>query len=428
MAMTTTILFEVRPCFDHGVWRVIEASGQNTLNDLHWGIQDAFHLDNDHLYAFFLNNRPWDKHFEYGGPNANAPHVASRTPLNSLPLCLNKRFLYIFDFGNELRFTVKVTGKGESKEGVHYPILVDGEGQSPPQYPYFDEDHESEGDHDEDGEVGHGQCIESPVHDSALSKLAAPIKGYLRAYDSRHFAYYEVEDSEERSLSSEHAVALDLIEHSGGDVARIHHEVEQTLNDSVWRWLSALPLELSLAGTQEDAVELADKVAELCSSEMLTFDRPLLFARAERKEEAQHHLESNLVEYPDETKMLSRAGEALQALGDIDRAEDCYRKALKWAGDAIEQRAAIADLLLELLHSTGRMDAARDVERSEEQFRVESRRQRFQSFGLGPTGTGETSTTTAMSRPSAHPISKPARAKAKRKKKMARASRRKNHR
>jgi hypothetical protein len=41
-----------------GLWRRIECTQEQTLHDLHLAIQSAFELDNDHLYAFFLNNRP----------------------------------------------------------------------------------------------------------------------------------------------------------------------------------------------------------------------------------------------------------------------------------------------------------------------------------------------------------------------------------
>lgn len=50
------------------VWRKIELPAENTLEDLHWAIQDAFDFDGDHLYSFFMSGRFWDPATEYALP------------------------------------------------------------------------------------------------------------------------------------------------------------------------------------------------------------------------------------------------------------------------------------------------------------------------------------------------------------------------
>ena len=40
--------------------------GAHTQKLKHVAIQSVFELDDDHAYAFYLNNRAWDPTFEYG--------------------------------------------------------------------------------------------------------------------------------------------------------------------------------------------------------------------------------------------------------------------------------------------------------------------------------------------------------------------------
>ena len=55
------------------VWRKIELTGDQTLEDLHFAIQDAFDFDADHLYSFFMSGRAWDPETEYCLPRGADP-------------------------------------------------------------------------------------------------------------------------------------------------------------------------------------------------------------------------------------------------------------------------------------------------------------------------------------------------------------------
>lgn len=50
------------------VWRKVELRADQTLEDLHFAIQDAFDFDADHLYSFFMSGRAWDSSTEYTLP------------------------------------------------------------------------------------------------------------------------------------------------------------------------------------------------------------------------------------------------------------------------------------------------------------------------------------------------------------------------
>ncbi len=49
-------------------WRKLELSAEQTLEDLHFAIQDAFDWDADHMYSFFMSGKAWDASTEYQGP------------------------------------------------------------------------------------------------------------------------------------------------------------------------------------------------------------------------------------------------------------------------------------------------------------------------------------------------------------------------
>ncbi|TMQ69905.1 MAG: hypothetical protein E6K81_13860 [Candidatus Eisenbacteria bacterium] len=130
-----TLLFQITPWYDFHVSRVIELRAEQTLHDLHLAIQHAFELDDDHAYAFFLNNRAWDPTFEYGGPDMRSPNE-------------DKRILYLFDSGDELRHEVRMVGEGITDAGGSYPRVIESVGE-PPQYRDLDGNEQLPMDHEE---------------------------------------------------------------------------------------------------------------------------------------------------------------------------------------------------------------------------------------------------------------------------------------
>ena len=53
----------------------------------------------------------------------------------------DKELLYIFDFGDEWHFGIKLARSSDTLEpGVRYPHMVARHGESPPQYPELEDD------------------------------------------------------------------------------------------------------------------------------------------------------------------------------------------------------------------------------------------------------------------------------------------------
>lgn len=94
------------------VSRTLVLPVDQTLEDLHEWIQQAFDFDNDHLYKFFMNPRNpyngeqyYDPRMEEGWADG---YPADNVTLADLALYAGQRFLYIFDFGDRWEFNISV--------------------------------------------------------------------------------------------------------------------------------------------------------------------------------------------------------------------------------------------------------------------------------------------------------------------------------
>ena len=132
------------------IWREIEVTANQTLADLGNAIPLAFDFDDPHLWSFFFSGKAWDRATEYalhseaglaGGPR---PGTAGRVQLREAPFpgaTGKKEFLFLFDYGDEWHFGVKLQRVTEQVEsGAQYPRVVASQGEAPPQYPDPEDD------------------------------------------------------------------------------------------------------------------------------------------------------------------------------------------------------------------------------------------------------------------------------------------------
>jgi hypothetical protein len=98
-------------------------------------MQFAFDLGDDHLYAFYLSGKAWDSLTEYASPHSDGRNAA-RYRLERLPLAMGQRFLYIFDFGDDIRFQITLEAVIPSgvESAEHYPRITEERGTFSPQY------------------------------------------------------------------------------------------------------------------------------------------------------------------------------------------------------------------------------------------------------------------------------------------------------
>ena len=129
------------------LYRDVEIDGAASLAALAEAIVVAFEFDFDHAYGFYstLTGRYHDSPEKYElfadmeGADSDAASV-QKTAVSKAFTKAGKKMLFLFDYGDEWRFTVELVKLGEKKPGTRYPRLVGTSGDAPEQYPDMNED------------------------------------------------------------------------------------------------------------------------------------------------------------------------------------------------------------------------------------------------------------------------------------------------
>lgn len=133
------------------VIRRIEARGDTTLAELHEAIYVAFDRHDEHMFEFRLNDkRPMDPEskryvlpfaLEDGWDTDKPAGDVTTTTIGTLDLKEKDTFNYWFDFGDDWWHEIKVVSiadKAPEPEKT-YPKIISRTGESPPQYPDWDD-------------------------------------------------------------------------------------------------------------------------------------------------------------------------------------------------------------------------------------------------------------------------------------------------
>lgn len=131
--LTQGNVFVFKVSLNKKTWRKIVISASHTLEHLHQTILGAFEFSEDHLYAFFMDGKPWSK-FAYWARGAEKEPLANQTLLKSLDLFPGQEFLYLYDFGDEWRFTVELIEVQDAKIIPLRGKVIEEKGKAPEQY------------------------------------------------------------------------------------------------------------------------------------------------------------------------------------------------------------------------------------------------------------------------------------------------------
>ncbi|MDA1347847.1 MAG: plasmid pRiA4b ORF-3 family protein [Chloroflexi bacterium] len=139
------------------VWRRIAIRSDQTLEDLHSAIFQAFDRFDEHLYSFYLTppgargrvalrdavEYACQFMFEESDPWGDAPaHDAGVTAIGSLGLTTGRTLRYLFDFGDDWWHDITIEQTDGRPGRAKYPHLTEKHGASPPQYPEPEDDEE----------------------------------------------------------------------------------------------------------------------------------------------------------------------------------------------------------------------------------------------------------------------------------------------
>lgn len=126
--------------FPAGLWRevyrVIEISGEHSLNDLCSVILKAFDFVDEHLYEFCMDNRMYSEYSYQADPEDGEP--STRIRLDKMGLKSKQKFSLHYDFGDDWMFTITVQNITETSEKIK-PTVIKEKG-SIQQYPEWDDE------------------------------------------------------------------------------------------------------------------------------------------------------------------------------------------------------------------------------------------------------------------------------------------------
>lgn len=119
-------------------WRRIAISGKMDLEDLSTAILDAFDFDSDHLYEFTYKNRFGTLTHACHPVMDDLPHT-DEVLIGDIPLQTGNSMTYLFDFGDNWEFGVKLERMDPVDKEVKTPRVIESCGEAPEQYPSWDE-------------------------------------------------------------------------------------------------------------------------------------------------------------------------------------------------------------------------------------------------------------------------------------------------
>ena len=120
-------------------WRRIAIPGEMPLEALSEAILDAFDFDNDHLHLFRYRDR-FGIFEEVKHPYTEESPSTAEVKVGELPLRPGALLEYLFDFGDNWLFEVRLEKLEPATPKIKKTTVIDGRGQAPPQYPNFDDE------------------------------------------------------------------------------------------------------------------------------------------------------------------------------------------------------------------------------------------------------------------------------------------------
>ena len=116
-------------------YAVFKVNSKITLEELHDIIQEIIRFDNDHLYCFYIEDEMGSIN-TYVSPEDMGNKYVDEIKIEELGLYEGAKFEYLFDYGDEWEFSIKVEKIDTSEVEIEEPILIKIKGKFPEQYYY----------------------------------------------------------------------------------------------------------------------------------------------------------------------------------------------------------------------------------------------------------------------------------------------------
>ena len=151
MAQNDTLIIRAALQGKASIYRDIEIEPSKSLYRLAEAITSAFGFDFDHAFGFYsglttaamLRTHPkYELFVDMGDADPGVLGVKKTQVTQAFP-AIGHTMLFLFDYGDEWRFLLKLIGTGKKVAKVRYPRLVASRGNAPEQYPDCDDDEDA---------------------------------------------------------------------------------------------------------------------------------------------------------------------------------------------------------------------------------------------------------------------------------------------
>ena len=151
MAQNDTLIIRAALAGTASIYREIEIEGSTSLYRLAEAIVAAFGFDFDHAFGFYSGLKPatmmrvhprYELFVDMGDADPGVLSVKKTKIAQAFP-SIGHTMLFLFDYGDDWLFRVRLEKTGKKAAKVRYPRIVATHGEAPEQYPDpddFDED------------------------------------------------------------------------------------------------------------------------------------------------------------------------------------------------------------------------------------------------------------------------------------------------
>ena len=146
---------------EEDVFRDLEIDKNNSLEEFHNCITQAFGFDGSEMASFYVSNEQWEQGEEISlfdmSDGSSDVRLMNETSLDSVTDEKQTRLIYVYDFLSMWTFMVELAEVAVPEPGREYPNLMYSHGELPDSAP--DKNFEAEGgdeygEHDDDLDVG----------------------------------------------------------------------------------------------------------------------------------------------------------------------------------------------------------------------------------------------------------------------------------
>jgi len=143
MAQNDTLIIRAALAGRASIYRDIEIEGSRSLYRLAEAIIAAFGFDFDHAFGFYSGLKPatmmrasprYELFFDMGDADPGVLSVKKTKVAQAFP-AIGQVMLFLFDYGDEWLFRVRLEKTGKKIAKVRYPRIAATHGEAPEQYP-----------------------------------------------------------------------------------------------------------------------------------------------------------------------------------------------------------------------------------------------------------------------------------------------------